>query len=399
MIIRLIDLSKIIIDKLQKNTIMNYIVILYSSFMICPPPYFVSYVPSYIKTPLRLLGIFFILFIYFFFVIYKRRISKLFVSVFVMCLYFLIICLVNHNDYFYALYSNFFMTLSGIALFEIYTNSNLKKEFIKINYYFWLVSIIVFIIVLITGYDNLAHMYNRNNYIMFIIIYLLFERAMLMMEDNMMYRLISYIMSVVLIVFSIVIGSATTVSVLIIINSYVYIFDRVDLYKRKFDNFFLYAIALVLFFFLFIAPGSKSPIIDFVSALFHKQSGFSGRNVWNDVAREVILKRPIFGYGSMQEYYSLLGEEYVRPHNFVFQYLIDGGLIGLILLFNCYRIIINSIKRKTNIDLRNYLFIVLFAFTLRNLMEALGLNYLFYVLGHIYFFCSTTSEDYYTIQM
>ena len=384
-------ISAYIIDKLQKKSIFNYMIILYSSFMICPPPYFVTYVPGYIKTPLRLIGIFFIIFLYFFFVIYKRRISKLFVSVFVMCLYFLIICLVNHNDYFYALYSNFFMTLSGIALFEIYTNSNLKKEFIKINYYSWLVSIIVFIIVLITGYDNLAHMYYRDSYIMFIIIYLLFERAMLMMEDNKIYRIISYIMSVVLIVFSIASGALTSSIVLIIIYLYLYIFQKVDLYNKLFNNFNIYLLFVLLTFVLLIYPGSNSLLSDTISRLFGKADGLAGRDVIYDIDRALFLKKPIFGYGSMSDYTDLIG--WNNAHSFVFQYLIDGGIIGLLFLFNSLRLVLKAIYRKTN--LKHYLMLIFFAFLLRNLFEAIGLNYMFFILANICFFIDTFNADYY----
>ena len=126
---KLFELSKFIINKIYEKTILSYFIIFYCSFMVCCPPFFITYVPGYIKTPLRLIGMFTILLIYVFFVIYKQRISKLFVFTFVMCLYFFIVCIINGNDYYYALYSNFLMTISAVALFEIYSNSNIKKIF------------------------------------------------------------------------------------------------------------------------------------------------------------------------------------------------------------------------------------------------------------------------------
>ena len=291
---KLDDISRYIIERFHKDSIFNCFIMLYCSFMIYCPPYFTNYLPSNIKTPLRLIGISFILFLYFFYTIYKKRISKLFVFTFIMCLYFFVICIVNGNDYFYALYSNFFMTISAISLFEIYTNSELKLDFIKINYFLWLISIFIFVLVYLSGYENLESMYNRNNYIMFIFIYILFEKQLMLMDNNKIYKIISYIMSVVLILFSIATGAATASVVLIVIYIYEYILDRNDIYKKVFDGFNIYAIVLLLYFMLMIFPGTHSPFANFVSQLFHKEESWSWRSMFYDIDRDLFMKRPIF---------------------------------------------------------------------------------------------------------
>lgn len=400
MMCKIQSISEKIVNCFFKSSKLNYFIIFYCSYMVCCPPYFTTYVSGYIKTPLRLLGILFILFLYFFNVIYKQRISKLFVSAFIACLYFFIICVLNKNDYYYALYSNFIMALSSIALFEIYMNSNLKKEFILINYYSWMVSIFIFVAVfLIGGLDSLMNIYNRNNYVMFFIMYILFEKQLLLIDDKKSYKIVSYIMSIVIVLFSIITEAATASVVLIMIYAYIYLFDKIDLYKKLFSNFNIYLTVLIVFFFLLIFPGSHSPLVNIISKLFNKVAGFSGRSGWYDIDREIFLRRPIFGYGSRQYYNSLLGTFHASPHDFVFQYLIDGGIVGFALLVYCYKIVIETIKRKGNLNLVCYLLMVLFAFTLRNFFEAIGLNYVFFVLANIYFMYMTYDDDYISIKI
>ena len=164
-----------------------------------------------------------------------------------------------------------------------------------------------------------------------------------------------------------------------------------------FDNFLVYSIIISLVFILLIYPGSQSLLANYISRLFNKTDGLSGRDVIYDVDRVLFLSKPIFGYGSMRDYTDLIGRS--NAHSFIFQYLIDGGIIGLLLLFNCYRIVINSINNKNSLNKRCYLFFMLFVFTIRNIMEAIGLNYLFYVLGIIYFMYEMHANDYYNIEI
>lgn len=396
-------LSKRIIDKLQENTVINSLIIFYCSFMIMSPPFFIAYFPSHIKTPLRLLGILFILIVYFFYIIYKKRISKLFVLAFLMCSYFLVVCIFNHNGFYSSLYSNFLMVLSGIALFEIYINSELKDSFIKMNYLYWLsvilLSIIGYlfqyekIITMVFGYWNYSFIYNRNIYLPFFIVYILFEKQYIFINKSKVYRIISYIMSILLVFFSILTGAAISTATLIIIYSYEYIFSKIVLYKRLFGNFRIYFIILLFIFFLLVFPGSNSPITNIISEIFHKEPGLSGRDAVYDIDRMFFLNNPIFGYGARDEYYSLIGVP--SAHSFVFQYLIDGGIIGLLLISINYKKIIDAIRRKIPFDLSCYLLLVLFAFTMRNLFEAIGLNYMFFPLASIYFSFNSHYEDYY----
>ena len=57
--------------------------------------------------------------------------------------------------------------------------------------------------------------------------------------------------------------------------------------------------------------------------------------------------------------------------------------------------VVDCIKRKSDNNIRCYLYLMLFVFTIRNMMEAVGLNFIFFVLSSIYFMAETTEDDYF----
>ena len=362
----------------------------FTSIMVFCPPYYTRFVPGIIKTPFRLIALFILFVLYFAFVIYKKRISKLFIITFILCLYFLIINIIYKRSLSYSLYSNFLLTIGAIAIIELFLNSELKLDFIKFNYFFWMFNIFLFFLILLFSYKLYATIFNRNNYILLFIFFLLLERNLILEYNNKFVNNNSYFICFILILMSFISKASTTLFCFIIYYIYIHIINKyfTKLRNKFLNNFNIYLLVVCLFFIIFVVFGTHSNLINIVSSLFKKSNEFSGRGKFYDAAVTMFLNKPIFGNGHNIEY------EIWNAHNFILQYLVEGGIVGFSLIVTSYILIIKTINRKTNLDVICYLFLVLFIFTLRNQLEALGLNYLYFILSYIYFYYKTCDKDY-----
>ena len=380
---------------IMSNKILNIFIIFYCSFMIYAPPYFVNFVPSSIKTPLRLLGMVFILLFFIIFTIHRARIEYLFIPVFLLCTYLVLLTVYKKTYFNVAIYSNFIMTLSGLSLFSIYMDSDYKKEFVIMNYSIWLISILIFFIVLLFDYTAFTTMYNRNTYIMFYLTFFLFQEKLNILIENKKIKYLSMIMVFITLLITTLSHAATSmicVIFYILYKSLIQYNKNLSKLFKIFESPYIYILLLSLVFFLIIFPGTNSELSNIISRIMGKTEGLSLRSPIYDSDKIAIANNWLFGYGCQDTpgYQSIVN--WYDPHNFIFQYLIDGGVIALSLMLISFYFIHKNISLNSKYPIKSFLYFMFFVFLLRNMFEAIGLNYLYFYLANIYYFIEPNSQ-------
>ncbi|MEG0034733.1 O-antigen ligase family protein [Anaerorhabdus sp.] len=99
----------------------------------------------------------------------------------------------------------------------------------------------------------------------------------------------------------------------------------------------------------------SSQLIEKTIRLSKTQSVLNGRNKIYSIGWDGFVSRPIFGHGvSSFEYYTGI----IYPHNFILQFLFDGGILLFIIMFS---IILRGVNRM-KIDVNQYLIFSLLFF-------------------------------------
>ena len=86
-----------------------------------------------------------------------------------------------------------------------------------------------------------------------------------------------------------------------------------------------------------------------ISEIFNKNASLTGRTEIWDLAKEMILKSPIYGYGN-DDAIIFLGS-YWYAHNGILDLLIQGGIIALAMYIYICRITLNSVSKSKNSSL------------------------------------------------
>lgn len=88
-------------------------------------------------------------------------------------------------------------------------------------------------------------------------------------------------------------------------------------------------------------------LIPFITKVFHRTVTFSGRAAIWDQTIELIMQRPLFGYGYELESVTksrLPGDSFTSSHNIYLTAGYYGGLTGIVLLLSCIAISMNCLK-------------------------------------------------------
>ena len=88
-------------------------------------------------------------------------------------------------------------------------------------------------------------------------------------------------------------------------------------------------------------------LIPFVTKVFHRTVTFSGRTAIWDKTIELIMQRPLFGYGYEMESVTksrLPGDSFTSSHNIYLTAGYYGGIIGIVLLLSCIVISMNCLR-------------------------------------------------------
>ena len=115
-------------------------------------------------------------------------------------------------------------------------------------------------------------------------------------------------------------------------------------------------VSIVLYY--FVLSGGNSILGTLVSKYFGKDLTFTGRSyVWARCL-ELILQKPMFGYGyvNSDEFFSLIGVGIgAHPHNYLLAWLFYGGVFSLVFVAMAYFVLIKRVKKNTSVQARVYL--------------------------------------------
>lgn len=106
-------------------------------------------------------------------------------------------------------------------------------------------------------------------------------------------------------------------------------------------------------------------LLPFVTKVFHRTVTFSGRAAIWDQTIELIMQRPLFGYGYELESVTksrLPGDSFTSSHNIYLTAGYYGGVIGIALLLSCITVSMNylrTLKGSSACFIKLFLFIVL----------------------------------------
>lgn len=367
---------------MKNRLVLKSLVIAYISFMVYPSFVFLYYCDGRIKLLLRSIGFLMMLVLYTKYIIKQKRISRLFVSCIVLSLYLLIITIIKKGSLIYMLYSNFILVIIVLICCEYFFENNNQELFVKISFLYFSINNIVYLLhTFFVGDDSLI--LRRNHLILFYLPTIIYGYIISKNYNNKTYNCLIVISSAIIFINYFIRGGTTTFVVLLLIYLAIYINYKKFRIRSIFYNYQLYVFILAFFFVFFDCYIESNPFVSLLCRVLNKYVGFSGRDVIYSSAINVIQNNLIFGIGVIDSFAKYLIWD--SSHNFLFQYLIYGGIIALILLSTTIVITFKSIDRIKDNSYRFVYLIICFSFLLRNMFEDLGLNYLFYVLGLLYY--------------
>ena len=180
--------------------------------------------------------------------------------------------------------------------------------------------------------------------------------------------------SIISLVTIIIVGSATGLFVLLIQLAFTVIYTILK--KTKIP----YRLAIGVycaFFILVIVLNSNSYIITFVSQILGRSGTFTGRSTLWAKAIEEIAQRPLFGYGYSGGNINIWSGTY-SSHNMFLEMMIQGGVFYLALFVFVTFVAIKRL-RKASVALGNSIFLGLYCFLLKGLMET-ELSEIYFIL-------------------
>lgn len=367
---------------INNKLIFKSLFIAYISFMIYPSILFLYYCDTKTKLMLRVIGFLMMLVLYIRYILKQRRISRLFISCMALSIYLLINTIINNGSLTFMLYSNFILVIMVLICCEYFFETDNQELFVKINLIYLFINNIVYLLhTIIITEDGLI--LRRNHLILFYLPAIIYGFIITRNYSDNKFTVLNCIsLIVILINYFIRGGAATFVALLLIYVALIIYYKRIKLFSM-FYNYKLYLFVLAIFFIFFDCYIESNPLVNVMCRLLNRIGGFSGRDYIYSSAIKVIKNNYIFGIGVIDSFAKYLIWD--SSHNFLFQYLIYGGIIALILLSTTIVITFKSIDRIKDNSYRFVYLIICFSFLLRNMFEDLGLNYLFYVLGLLYY--------------
>lgn len=317
----------------------------------------------------------------------EKKIITLFAIELIVSFIFLLSLIMGKSDQ-----NNLFNTFINVIFvfipmaFSIYCIDDFKL-FLK-RIYIWSLFCIA-IIILFSVYINLQY---QNQYFMSVGYALLFPVCFVFQHFFNEKRIIDLIIAIVGSILVLLYGSRGPLLCIAIYLSLIFI-KSIDIKKMNtFKIFFLFFIMLSILF--------HKQIIMFVINLFN-DLGFSSRTLYMFINEEIksdsnriplydefidiILKRPILGYGIMGGWIYGNGT-YVYPHNIFLELLLSFGIpIGLVLCFIIVWLIIRQFFKIKNKYFAAVSIIFIASFTELFLSHSFLLTYSFYITIAIFF--------------
>ena len=373
---------------MNNRLVLKSLVIAYISFMVYPSIIFLYYCDDVIKLLLRAIGFLMMLVLYIKYIIEQKRVSRLFISCIVLSLYLLIITIIKNGSLIYMLYSNFILVIIALICCEYFFETNNQELFVKISFLYFSINNIVYLLhTIFVGNDSLI--LRRNHLILFYLPTIIYGYIIGKDYNNKTYNYLIAISSAIIFINFFIRGGTTTFVVLLLIYLAILIYYKKFKLRPIFYNYQLYLIILVFFFVFFDCYIESNYLVNLLCGIINKYPGFSGRDSIYLSAIKVIQNNLICGIGVIESFSHYLIWD--SSHNFIFQYLIYGGVIALVLLTITIVVIFKSINCIKEKPYRFVYLIICFSFLLRCMFEDLGLNYLYYILGLLYY---SNHDDY-----
>lgn len=390
------------IDRFVDNNSLWMIPLLF--VLLFPPTRVLDVIPGIYKTLTRLGGVAVIDLLYLKLLIEEKRVSKLIFFYGVYWLYILAITVIKHNHLATALYGMGILSFGMLMFFEVFSRVDKKKFYLCLYY-----TIYAFIIINLISWIYYARSINIpfnyfegyflgntnawfNYYFPGIIIgyiYYTFD------SKNRFFNIGYFLFWVIAFFTSFVNRSATTLIILLFLAIYILIFNR-NIFKYIF-NIVTYIVINICFFFFVVFPGTNNnPAASFISKFFGKTSTFSGRTPLWDKAKELIYPHILTGYGAydsnvLKEQLNAGGLDHF--HNMYFTQLYDGGIIGIILFFVLFAVVLLRIRKIKEYRVKGLLTAAIFAICLRGQVETNLHLLIILILGFLFYCESGTYEE------
>ena len=129
---------------------------------------------------------------------------------------------------------------------------------------------------------------------------------------------------------------------------------------RLFSNFYSFITAYIFIFVTIVFLQNNSRLISLVASITGKSMTFSNRlPIWSFTIQHM-NNHLLVGEGMLStEQYRLITRGYNNPHNVILSYLLNGGIIGLIIVLLCIYLCFSS-KKKTPLKIVFILGIVVY---------------------------------------
>ena len=166
------------------------------------------------------------------------------------------------------------------------------------------------------------------------------------------------------------------------------LFYVVKIKKLSVWPWYILALSFGVFLVFFYREGLFPLLEEFVVKVLHRSTNFTGRiDVW-DKFIEVIMERPIFGYGD-SPYFYINGLYIPHAHNYYLNTVVEFGLIGLVIYLIFSFIMLNGTEKKKD-DFLKIIFIgLIFAVELSYITDFITRSYLYYFIFFIGFHYKT----------
>ena len=116
---------------------------------------------------------------------------------------------------------------------------------------------------------------------------------------------------------------------------------------RLFSNFYSFITAYIFIFVTIVLFQNNSRLISLVASITGKSMTFSNRlPLWTFTIQH-LNNHLLVGEGMLStQQYQIITRGYNNPHNVILSYLLNGGIIGLLIVFLCIYISFSSKKKK-----------------------------------------------------
>ena len=380
-----------IVNKISNIKAVNVLLISFCFFVVYFPPFAKNVILQPCLNNIRVFGLLLIIILYLFKLFNDKKISNLVLGTSVFVIYLFIVSFINKSA------STIIYTYQIVNLLCAVIINDLFSIKDKRNLYYMSIFVILSIYLLVEIFFYIYYAFildeaypfiifsNRNVMFVFLIpVFVLYNYFI-----NSKYKYIYCFIVIISILFNVINHSLiTSVALSSFLFYSIYITNTKKIYN--FQTSYIILVILVLFIFInYVYLGTNSlfvKYIDRLSIFVHKLHSLYDRAEIYDYVREYYSGSSIFGMG--YKYYYDGAEVFSRgfhlTHSTMFDILIWGGGVGLILFFMIQYIVVDNVKNNNNY--KAFVLFAIFIITLRDMFESTSLYFILFNYGLLYYF-------------